>query len=167
MALSRKRRRELKKLRKLTGNLLHEQKEVFSSAGEVIGKAGKQVRHLSNEHIAPRIETVGDLVRPVLNSTANLIKRAGNGLRAAAQPVASNTLQHAVNVLENQNRKGAAKKLTKYGQRIGLLKKSRRGGIIGLIIGLLVAAGVGFSLWQAFRDDEELWIAPESKEKGE
>ena len=35
------------------------------------------------------------------------------------------------------------------------------GGVIAIGLGIAAAAGVGYALWQAFRSDDELWVAPD------
>ncbi|MGO1434111.1 MAG: DNA/RNA helicase [Canibacter sp.] len=161
MSLSRKRRRELKKLRKLTNSLVGQQREVIDHAGSVLHEAGSQARKIGNEHLVPRIEDAYNRAAPTVEAGFDVARGFGRSLRNATAPVAAGALARAVAALETSDNKDAARRLRRYGERQGLLKKKRGvGGIIGAILGTVAAVAVGYSLWQAFRDDDELWVAP-------
>lgn len=164
MSLSRKRRRELKKLKKLTNKLVGEQRVVLDHAGGVLAEAGLQARHLSDEHLAPRAQRVLDRVRPTVNAGVDVARGLSRTVCNVATPVASSAVARAVSALEAGNQKDAAKRLQKFGESNGLLKKQRGiAGTFALLIGLVTAGAIGYSLWQAFRDDDELWVAPEQE----
>jgi hypothetical protein len=162
MSLSRKRRRELKKLRKLANHLANEQREVLGHAGEVLNEAGQQARKLGNEHLVPRVETALQSIRPGVETGVDIARGVSRNVRRAAAPYAASALARTINMLEKADNKDAAKRLQRYGEKQGLLKRRGRvGGVIALILGGVAAAAVGYSLWQAFREDDELWVAPE------
>ena len=161
MSLSRKRRRELKKLRKLTNRLVGEQREVIDQAGSVLYEAGNQARKLGSEHLVPRIEDAYNRARPTVEAGVDVARGFGRSVRNATAPIAAGALVRAVTALETSENKDAARRLRKYGEQHGLIKKKRGvGGVIGAILGTVAAVAVGYSLWQAFRDDDELWVAP-------
>ncbi len=163
MSLSRKRRRELKKLRKLTNRLVDEQREVLGQAGMVLNEAGLQARKLGNEHLVPRVENAYDRVRPGVEAGVSLARGFGRSVRQATTPVAAAALARTIAALEKADNKDAAKSLERFGRKQGLIKRRTSvGGVIAAILGTVAAAAVGYSLWQAFRDDDELWVAPES-----
>ena len=168
MALTRKERKALKKLRKLTGQVADEQRVVLGHAGSVLQEAGRQARNMSDTHIAPRVSNAYETVRPTVESSTRAVKGFFGRVGNRVTPVAGAALTKAVATLENADKKDLAKSLKKFGKDRGLVKKSRRGrrigGVFALLLGLGAAAAVGYSLWQAFRDDEDVWVAPESAE---
>lgn len=163
MGLSRKRRRELRHLRAHTQDLLDDQRIVLGRAGEVLGEASRQARHLSNEHLAPRVEGAVETVRPAVDRGVASARRAADRVRRVSAPLVATALANAVRTLDELDSHDAAKHVQKFGERSGLLKKRKRsaGGTVALVLGIAAAAGVGYALWQAFRTDDELWIAPE------
>lgn len=166
MSLSRKRRRELKKLKKLTNAVLGEQRVVFGHAGDVLSEAGYQAKKLSDEHLAPRVASAYDVVRPTVSGTINKLKAFGRGAQQTISPYATNAVMRASSALEAADRKDLAKQLVELSAKTGLVqvKKRRRLGLVfGIAAGVAAAAAVGYSLFQAFRDDEDVWVAPESE----
>lgn len=168
MALSRKRRRELRKLRSNAEDLLDAQRVVLSQAGDVLHKAGSQARHLSDEHVAPRVEAAASNVRPYVDCGVASARRTANRVRRVTAPVVATALAgtvRALDRLETDEAEQASKRVRRFGERAGYLeppKKRRAGGIIAAGLGLAAAVGVGYALWQAFRSDDELWVSPDS-----
>lgn len=165
MALSRKRRRELRKLRSHANDLLDAQRVVLGRAGDVLNEAGTQARHLSDEHLAPRVDAAADNLRPYVDSGVESARRAGKRVRKVSAPFVAAALVSTVRALDRLENPDAAKQVRKFGERTGYLKKSkgrRAGGVIGIILGAAAAVGVGYALWQAFRSDDELWVSPEN-----
>ncbi|UBH04509.1 hypothetical protein K8P10_000020 [Leucobacter sp. Psy1] len=165
MALSRKRRRELRKLRSHANDLLDAQRVVLGRAGDVLGEAGSQARHLSDEHLAPRVDAAAENLRPYVETGVDSARRAAGRARRATAPVVAAALVSTVRALDKLENPDAAKQVRKFGERTGYLKKSkarRAGGVIGIILGAVAAVGVGYALWQAFRSDDELWVSPEN-----
>lgn len=167
MSLSRKRRRELKKLQNLAQAVLEEQREVIGHAGQVLGEAGYQARRLSDEHLRPRVANAYATVRPGLQGAFNSLKRVTLGARDVVSPYTTAAAQRAIAALEAADRKELAKQIAKIGAQSGLLvvkkKKNRFGVVLAVATGVAAAAAVGYSLFQAFRDDEDVWVAPESE----
>ncbi|WP_336660116.1 DNA/RNA helicase [Leucobacter sp. USHLN153] len=164
MNLSRKRRRELRKLRKNAQELLDQQRVVLSHAGEVLGQAGGQARRLSDEHLAPRIDDALEVVRPKIDRGVASARRAADSVRRATTPIVASALARTIHTLDELDNHKAAKQVRDFGKRSGYLRpeKKSKGGIVALGVGIAAAAGVGYALWQAFRTDDELWVAPES-----
>lgn len=164
MNLSRKRRRELRKLRKNAQELLDQQRLVLGHAGEVLGQAGSQARRLSDEHLAPRVDDAIEAVRPKIDRGVANARRAADTVRRATTPFVASALARTIRTLDELDNHDAAKQVRGFGERSGYLKaeKKSKGGVIALGIGVVAAVGVGYALWQAFRTDDELWVAPES-----
>lgn len=168
MSLSRKRRRELRRLRAQTQELLDQQRVVLSHAGAVLGEAGRQAKRLSDEHVAPRVQDAMDQVRPVVDRNVQRAQRAADNVRRMAAPVVAGALAATVRTLDRMENREAAAQVRGFGERRGILepakKKGRVGPIVAIALGVSAAAGVGYVLWQAFRSDDELWVAPEGTE---
>jgi len=60
MGLSRKREKELKRLKHTATDLWDEQREVLDHASKVVREAGRQLGNVSREEVAPRIRTAVD-----------------------------------------------------------------------------------------------------------
>ncbi|KTR87067.1 hypothetical protein [Leucobacter chromiiresistens] len=163
MNLSRKRRRELRKLRKNAQELLDQQRVVLGHAGEVLGQVGGQARHLSDEHLMPRVDGALEAVRPTLDRGVATARRAASTVRRATTPIVASALARTIQTLDEIDNPKAAKKVRGFGERSGYLKpKKKAGGVVAVGLGVAAAVGVGYALWQAFRTDDELWVAPEN-----
>lgn len=165
MKLSRKRRRELRRLRKDAQELLDQQRIVLGHAGDVLHTAGRQARHLSDEHLQPRIDRAVENARPAVERGVSTARRSIENVRRVTTPVVAAALTRTIRALDEIESHDAAKQVRGFGERTGYLKpskKRRAGGIVALGLGVAAAAGVGYALWQAFRTDEDLWVAPEN-----
>lgn len=163
MELSRKSRRELRRLKRDAQDLLDEQRVVLGHAAVVAQAAGRQAKRLSDTHIAPGVNDALDTVRPTLNRGAAAARRAADNVRRLTTPIVASALANTISKLDELDSPEAAKQVRKFGERSGYLqpKKKRVGGTVAIVLGIAAAAGVGYVLWQAFRTDDDLWIAPE------
>lgn len=162
MQLSRKRRRELKKLRNQAEVLLDHQREVLGHAGHVLGEASRQAKELGNEHVMPRVESAVDQARPFVQKNVACARRAADRVRIAAAPVVAAALAGTVRSLERMEQTEASRQLRDFGEQRGLIepvKKKRKGGLIALGVGIAAASAVGYALWQAFREDDDMWVS--------
>lgn len=164
MQLSRKRRRELKKLRNQAEVLLDHQREVLGHAGHVLGEASRQAKELGNEHVMPRVESAVDQARPVVERNIEAARRAADRVRVAAAPAVAAALAGTVRSLERLEQRDASHQLRGFGEKHGLIepvkKKKRVGGFFAIAIGVAAAGAVGYALWQAFRDDDDdMWVS--------
>ena len=82
MALTRKRKKELKRLRGEADTLLQDQREVLEHASKVVREAGRQAGTFAREDVAPRIKnTYDDRVRPVVDSGLSVTRSAAHTAR--------------------------------------------------------------------------------------
>lgn len=171
MKLSRKRRRELRRLRSAAQELLDQQRVVLGHAGEVLGETGRQAKRLGNEHLVPRVEAGLEAARPSIERGVGSARRAARVVRSATAPAVAGALASAVHKLDELEQRDAARQVRSFGERIGYLEPTKKkrgiGGVIALGLGVAAALGVGYALWQAFRTDDELWVAPESPESAQ
>ncbi len=169
MSLSRKRQRELKRLRGQAEDLLSQQREVLGHANAVMQEAGRQAKHLNEEFVLPRVGEAYENVRPVVDRGVQGARRAADNVRLIAAPVVAAALASTVRGLqriESREAQQAARQVQVFGEQRGLLKPAKKKGAFGTVVaiglGIAAAGAVGYAVWQAFRSDDELWVAPES-----
>ena len=92
MSLSRKRKRELNKLRSQAEALLDEQREILGHAGLLAQEAGRQAKHLGNEVVAPRVNEALEGVRPSIDRGVQSARRASNQARLFVAPLLASAL---------------------------------------------------------------------------
>lgn len=165
MSLSRKRKRELKKLRAVAEDVLQDQRVVLGRAGAILQEASRQARLLSDEQVAPRVQDALNSARPAVDRGVVAARNAVSNIRRVSGPVVTGALLSTVRALDavNDDRAHqASRSLLGFGQRAGFIETPKRrsgGAIVGITLAILAAAGVGYALWQTFRADDELWIA--------
>ncbi len=192
MGLSRKNKRELKKLRSHATEVWQEQRDVLERASAVLHEATHQARKLSDEHVTPRVLGAVDThVRPSYDKSmlaARAVSAAAKGkLVADVLPVASTAVGSAVAALDLlkdprvQDTLARAKKASAAAGAAGIKLAEKyvpgveakpapvpvksgigAGGIVAITAGVVIAAGVGYAFWQTFRADDDLWIADEA-----
>lgn len=167
MSLSRKRKRELNKLRSQAEVLLEEQREILGHAGLLAQEAGRQAKHLNDEFVMPRVNEAFEGVRPTIDRGVQTARRATNQARLFVAPLLASALASTVRGLERMENSDAARQVQNFGVQRGLLeapkKKSRVGRVLAIGAGVVAAGAIGYTLWQAFRSDDELWVAPEDQ----
>ncbi|CAG7607912.1 DNA/RNA helicase [Leucobacter soli] len=164
MSLSRKRRRELNRLRAQAEDLLEQQREVLGHAGSVAQEAGRQAKQLNAEFVAPRVNEVIDNVRPGIDRGIARARRSADQVRLMAAPLVASALLGTVRSLERIENRDAARQVRSFGEQRGLIQPEKKGGFgrfLAIGVGVAAAAAVGYALYQAFRSDDELWVAPE------
>lgn len=167
MKLSRKRRRELKNLRADAQELLDQQLHVLGNANVVLRQAGHAAKNLSDEYVAPRVDEYVERVRPTVDRGVASARRAGAAVRRVTTPLVASALANTIRALDDIDSPKASAQVRDFGVRTGILepakKKRSAGGFIALGLGVAAAVGVGYALWQAFRTDDELWVAPDGE----
>lgn len=176
MALSRKRQKELKRLKGQAEDIWEDQKELLEHASKVVRDASRQAARYAREEVSPRIrDTYEDTVRPAVRSgIAGARSAANNGRDNLVHHVlpsvtsALGTALAAIEVAKNQQVRDAVSRATKIGtdvgKRAGIIKPQPAGPGRYILIGLAVvaAAGVAYAAWQTLRADDDLWIEDES-----
>lgn len=165
MSLSRKRKRELKKLRSQAEQLLDEQRDILGHAGLVAQEAGRQAKFLGDEVVVPRVNDALEGVRPTIDRGVYAARRAGNTARLLVAPILAGALASTVRGLERMESHDAARQVQSFGVSQGLLQAPKKrfgiGRVLAIGAGVVAAGAIGYALWQAFRDDDELWVSPE------
>ena len=180
MGLSRKRRREIKKLRGSASDVWSEQREVLEHAAKVLRAASREAATVAREDVGPRVKTAYEKrVQPGIDAGVGTVKSAASATRSTftddVLPAVSGALGSAIAVLDiarNKQLRDALKSAsesgrefaTKAGQRVGLIEvKPQRGPGTYILIGLgvVAAAAVAYAAWQTLRADDDLWVEDE------
>jgi hypothetical protein len=168
MSLSRKRQKELTRLRSEAEDLWHAQQAVLDRASSLAKKAGKEATHYTREEVAPRVrEGYESYVRPGIDRGGELSRKAANtatdlitGSVIPAVGTALGTALSVMDVAKDARVQAAVKRLSGVKKRIEPQKKGLGfGGVFAIGIGVAAMAGIGYAVWQTFRADDELWVA--------
>jgi hypothetical protein len=173
MALSRKRKRELARLKSQASDLWDDQREVLERANTVIREASRHARNYAREEVAPRArDTFDDRVRPAVASGVSATRTAASAGREKFMddvlPAVGSAMSSALAVLEvakDPRVREVVKKVTttggKVASRTGIARpqSSRGPGRYILIgVGVVAVAAIAYAAWQTLRADDDLWI---------
>ena len=161
MALSRKRQKELRKLRSSAEDLWQEQRDAIDHATDVLRDARRQAANYAREELGPRVrEAYDDRVRPAVASARG---RVSNDLL----PAMSGAVGSALAVLEatrDPRVRDVLRRATSTAQKVAapVLPQKKKtpgpGRYILIGVGVVAAAGVLYAAWQTLRADDDLWI---------
>lgn len=171
MGLSRKRKRELKQLKRGAAELWDDQKDVLDHATKVVKEARKQLANVSREEVAPRVRDLYESrVRPGVESGLDAGRHFADSARSKVSrdmiPAVSSALGSALAALDvarSREVRQALSRITRTAVKaVEPPKKSSGPGRYILIgVGLVAAAGIAYAAWQTLRADDELWVSDE------
>ncbi len=176
MALSRKRQKELNRLKNQAEDLWEDQKELLDHASRVVREASRQAANYTREEVAPRVrETYEDKVRPAVGAVGAGARSAALGTRdklvedvLPAMSSALGTALAAIEVAKNKQVREAIARASKFGTdlgtKVGIIeppKKSGPGKYILIGFGVVTVAAIAYAAWQTLRADDDLWIDDE------
>jgi hypothetical protein len=176
MSLTRKRKKELDRLRSRAEELWGQQQQVLANANAVAAEARKQAGYYTREEIAPRVRDGYDsYVRPAAHSAAQTAGRyagvARDRLVGDVIPAVGTAVGTALSVVDharaarsaafNGDFTRARKEVTRKAQVATEKSGPGAGTIIAVGLGIVAAAGLLYAVWQTFRADDELWVADE------
>ena len=182
MSLSRKRKKELRKLQDQANTLWESQQVLLGQAGEVAREAGRQLGNYNREQVVPTVQhSYEKYAAPYVNQGVQTSKKVYNDKLV---PAAGAVIGSALSVWDAASEKRAdlaagrgfgsldlaalQKKADKYGKKATKQltiptapAKSGigAGGVIAILLGVAAAAGVLYAAWQTLRADDELWVA--------
>jgi len=177
VGLSRKRQKQLKRLRGSAGEVWDEQKEVLDRASQVVREASRQLAGLGREEVAPRVrDAVDNHIRPGVASGIAATRSAAGTTREKfvdeVLPTVTSALSSALAVIEatkNPQVRAALARAGKAGARVGskvvpaaAAKSSGPGRYILIGVGVVAAAGLAYAAWQTLRADDELWVSDDA-----
>lgn len=170
MSLTRKRKRELKRLRGSAEELWEQQQLILDRANAVAREASRQVSHLTREEVAPRVrEGYEHYVRPGVENARGLARQAGRTFEKTVIPAVGTALGTAMSVADIAKDARVKAAAERFGDvRKSLVKKAApqksgpgAGTYVALGFAAAAAVGLAYAVWQTFRADDELWVADE------
>ncbi|MFD1715155.1 hypothetical protein ACFSBZ_11795 [Amnibacterium flavum] len=176
MGLSRKRKKELRKLKGHAEELWQEQQEVLERASAVIREASRQAGHLTREEVVPRVSsTYDEKLRPGVEKGrafgGAVIGTAKDKIVDDVLPAVATVAGSALSILDigNDVRKRLEKTANEVGKRVQkqvvpAKKGPGPGTYIAIGLGVVALAGIAYAAWQTFRADDDLWIADDEPE---
>lgn len=165
MSLSRKRQKELKRLRADAEELWRSQQAVMDRANVVAREARRQATRYTREEVAPLVrERYDQYVRPGVDRGVLVGRRAagaaGDLITGTVVPAVGTVLGTALSVADvakDTRVQAAVKRLS------GPKQKEKHGigfgGVLAIGVSLVAVVGIGYAVWQTFRADDELWVA--------
>lgn len=175
MSLTRKRKKEIKRLKGDATALWGAQQELLDHANHIAREAGRQVGNYGREQVVPSvIDTYEHRVAPVIYRGASISRDVAaatkRGIDTKVVPAIGTAVGTVLSIgdvandarvrsaLHRANPKAAAAAAAKVVQK-NTTKKRSVGGVLAIGAGILAVAGVGYALWQTFRADDELWVS--------
>ena len=171
MGLSRKRQRELNRLKHGASELWDDQREVLEHASKVVRDARHQLAEINREYVAPRVrDTYDKRVRPGVEGGLEAGRQFADATKKRVSrdvlPAVSSALGTALAALElakSPQVRQAIGRVTRPTSKTVVPTKSSGGPgryiLIG--VGLVAAAGIAYAAWQTLRADDELWVSDE------
>ena len=185
MSLSRKRKKELRKLQEQANKLWESQEVLLGQAGDVAREAGRQLGNYNREHVVPAVQGgYQKYAAPYVDKAASTSTRVYNQkVVPAAGAVIGSALSiwDAANDTRDRISKGRgfaqvdmndfAKRAEKHAKKAQKLLAAKApaptvkkqgmsaGGVLALVFGIAAAVGVLYAAWQTLRADDELWVA--------
>lgn len=165
MSLTRKRKRELKRLRSSAEELWEQQQELLERANAVAREIGRQVANLTREEVAPRVrDRYQQYLQPGVDNARTMARQAGHNLG----PAVSGAVGTALSMADAAKDGGVKAALARFSAPQPAPKKSGP-GIPTFVVGgfaLAALAGLAYAVWQTFRADDELWVAEDTATTG-
>ena len=159
MSLSRKRKKQLRRLQKDANRLWEDQQVVVGHAADVAREAGRQLGNFNREQVVPVVQdTYNRRVAPVVDRGVKMGKHVVDD---KVVPLGGGVVGTALTAWDVANAK-------RYGvaapaPRGAFGKKQKKGpglgSIVAIVLGAAAAVGVLYAAWQALRADDELWVA--------
>lgn len=171
MNLSRKRKKELRKLQESANQLWAHQQTLVEDAGYIAREAGRQLGNYGREQVIPTVQhAYEDRVVPVVDRSVKASKHFVDGRIVPAVGGVVGTALTAWDIANAkradlggrtaQAQKAAGKTVNRLYADVAPQKKGMgAGGVIALILGAAAAVGVLYAAWQTLRADDELWVA--------
>ncbi|WP_396643097.1 DNA helicase [Microbacterium sp.] len=185
MGLSRKRKKELRKLQDSANKVWQTQQVLVGEAAGIAREASRQLGNYSREQVGPAVQATYDQrVAPVVHKSAAVSRDV---LQHRVVPAVGGVVGSALSVWDAANdtrsrlasgrgfalpdAKSFGKKADSYSKKatkamskkLAVLEPKKpgvsTGGVIAIVLGVIAAAGVLYAAWQTLRADDELWVA--------
>lgn len=164
MSLSRKRKKELNRLRREAEELWGNQQVVIDHAAHVAREAGRQLGHLNSEVVVPRVRAgYEQYLAPGMSQAGVYARQAGAKLERDVLPAVGRGIGAVLSVGDVAREARIRKALARISPALAPEpKKSKAGLYVALGFIFTLVGALGYAAWQTFRADDELWIADES-----
>ncbi len=159
VSLSRKRKKQLRRLQKDATQLWESQQVLVGHAADVAREASHQLGSLGREQVLPVVQdTYNRRVAPVVDRGVRIGRHVVDD---KVVPIVGGVVGSALTAWDVANAKRLGVKApSPRGNVLVKQKKSRGiGSIIAIVLGAAAAAGVLYAAWQTLRADDELWVA--------
>jgi hypothetical protein len=185
VGLSRKRKKELRKLQDSANKVWQTQQVLVGEAAGIAREASRQLGNYSREQVGPAVQATYDQrVAPVVHKSAAVSRDV---LQHRVVPAVGGVVGSALSVWDAANdtrsrlasgrgfalpdAKSFGKKADSYSKKatkamskkLAVLEPKKpgvsTGGVIAIVLGVIAAAGVLYAAWQTLRADDELWVA--------
>lgn len=152
VSLSRKRKKELRRLQNDATKLWESQQELVGNAAGIAREAGRQLGNVGREQVLPAVQhTYESRFAPYVDRGAKIGKRV---VDERVVPAIGGVVGSALSAWDIATAKRHG------GTRVAPAKKGPGlGSVIAIVLGAAAAVGVLFAAWQALRADDELWVA--------
>ncbi|WP_417563166.1 DNA helicase [Microbacterium sp.] len=186
MGLSRKRKKELRRLQDQATKVWESQQVLVGEAAAVAREAGRQLGHYNREHITPTVQAnyqkyaapyvekgvkqaqqvFTDTVVPAAGAvvgSALSVWDAANDTRA--KMAAGRGISVNLDALAKNSKKNSKKAARSFAAQLAAARPEPKksgmgaGGVIAVLFGIAAAVGVLYAAWQTLRADDELWVA--------
>jgi hypothetical protein len=166
VSLSRKRKKELKRLKNHANDLWQSQQEILDHANAVAREAGRQLGNYSREQVAPVVRGAYDQrLAPVVDRgvkvTHKVADEANRAFNKNVLPAVGTALGAVLSVGDIAKDTRVRSALNRLQGKPPVKKGPGAGTVIAIGVGVVAAAGVAYAVWQTFRADDELWVAEE------
>jgi hypothetical protein len=161
VSLSRKRKKELRKLQTQANSLWESQQVLVGDAAAVAREAGRQLGHFGREQVKPQVQANYErYAAPYVEKGKNVVSHT---IVPAAGAVVGSAMSvwDAANTTRQRLASGGGLDLSSFKKAppAPVKKGIGAGGVIAIILGVAAALGVVYAAWQTLRADDELWVA--------
>jgi hypothetical protein len=159
VSLSRKRKKELRRLQHDATELWESQQVLVGHAADVAREASRQLADLGREQVLPVVQdTYNRRVAPVVDRG---VKVGRHVVDDKVIPIVGGVVGSALSAWDVANAKRHGLAVPPPRGAFGAKKKSGPGlgSVVAIILGAAAAVGVLYAAWQALRADDELWVA--------
>lgn len=156
MSLTRKRKKELRRLQNDATELWESQQVLVSHAADVAREAGRQLGNVGREQVLPAVQdTYNRRVAPTVDRSIRFGRQVVDD---KVVPIVGGVVGTALSAWDVANAKRQGISFSR--QPVAPVKRGPGiGSVIAIIVGVAAGIGVLYAAWQALRTDDELWVA--------
>ena len=168
MALSRKRQKELKRLKRSAEQLWDQQRQTIEHATVVLKDARRQAANYAREEVGPRVhEAYHGRVKPVVatgvagtryaaRTTKSRVRRRRRARRCPARSAPPSRCSRRLATRACARSCGTLSRIA--ASAISGEEVAGPGRYILIGLGVVAVAGIAYAAWQTLRVDDDLWI---------